>query len=136
MRKKLLALAVAGVFVLGACGGDDDDSADQGTEQGDEGSGQSADGGSADQAAGQTDGGEEAAAGEGYTPEIHSNFVSACVAQPQATEEYCECTWTAVTQVLSADEFIAYDQAVQADPSAAAPQELIDAARSCAPEGG
>jgi hypothetical protein len=106
MRKKLLALAVAGVFVLGACGDDDDDDAGSGGDDQTETSADSGDDGGDSTSSSDGDGGGDGeAAGGDYTDAEHDSFIEGCQGGGVYTEEQCECGWDYITQNVSAEEY-------------------------------
>jgi actin-like ATPase involved in cell morphogenesis len=85
-------------------------------------------GGDDDPSSGTTTGGT---ASDGYSEEIRSRFVTACAAEPGASESRCQCVFDEVKANVAIDEFLAYDTALGEDPSAAPPQWLTDAVGAC-----
>ena len=114
MSKRLALLALAAVCFVGACGGDDSD--ESGTD---------------DSAGGAETTQPEATGTEGYAPEMRSNFMNACVAQPGATEAKCECTLDEITSTVPAEDFVAYDQALRQDAATPPPSWLEAAVTAC-----
>lgn len=130
MVKRLAALAVVGALLLGACGDDDDggDEAGDGSGTTEETAGDESQGGSGDGGAEETGGG---GAGEGYTDQMRSAFVSSCTSQQGASESQCECAFDEISQTVPVAEFLEWSEALAQDPSAPPPAGVADAAASC-----
>jgi hypothetical protein len=134
MSKGFAVLALVAVLAAGACGDDDSDEtgadgdATATTDQGD-----SDDPGGGSEEPGGSDGSSEpdASAGEGYTDQVRSNFLRACVAQPGATEAQCECVFDEISTAVPVEDFTAYDQALRQDPATPAPSWLAAAVTAC-----
>jgi hypothetical protein len=95
VRRKLIGLAGATLFLAGACGGDDEPS--------------------------------------GYTDEMRRDFISQCTASAgDGALDTCGCTYDALTENLSFEEFREFDEAAREDPSAELPAEVTDAMTECA----
>lgn len=126
MTRKLAALAVASVFVLGlaACSDDDDGGFALPTGQGTTQPGADALGGAADA----DTGGAEAGS---YTQTMHDNFVGECTGQAGATPDMCECAWTSITQSVPFDEYQAFETAF-AQGATDLPDWLTSAVANCA----
>jgi hypothetical protein len=126
MTRKLVALAMASVFVLGlaACSDDDDGGsfglpAGQGTTQ---------PGGVPGGAADANTGGAEAG---GYTQPMHDDFVNECTGQPGATGDMCECAWNTITQSVPFEDYQAFETGF-AQGDTTFPEWLTSAVTSCA----
>jgi hypothetical protein len=130
MAKGMAVLALVVVLAVGACGDDDSDEADNGdgtTDSTEQDAGDATD---------ETNGNDEtsepeAPAGEGYTEQIRTNFMTACAAQAGATEAQCECTFDEIAAAVPIEEFTAYDQAVRQDPGSPPPSWLTTAVTAC-----
>ena len=131
MVKGFAVLALAAAFVVGACGGDDDDGTEAGgdtteaTAQGDtdDNGDQAGSGGDADQS--------EAPDGAGYPDQVRRNFLAACAAQAGATPAQCECTFDEISRTVPVEEFVAYDQAARQDPATPPPSWVEAAVTAC-----
>jgi hypothetical protein len=53
------------------------------------------------------------------------------VAQADATEAQCECTFDEIASAVPVEEFTAYDQALQQDPATPPPSWLTEAVTAC-----
>lgn len=144
MRKAVIGIAAASVLMLAACGDDSDDSSSGGLT-GDNGTTTLAPGGDTttvpvNQGSTTTVPGTVTTApptgGSGsYSEAEHTAFVSACVSTAgQAASSICECMWTEITQTMSYEDFVAYEELGREDPATAAanpPPELTAAAATC-----
>lgn len=135
MVKRLAALAVAGTFLLGACGGDGDDGdtaggGSDGTEQTAGGEGLGGNGGG-DGGNGETGGGGSAGGRAGYTDQMRSAYVRACTTGQGSSESECECAFDEISQNVPVLEFLAWSDDLVQDPSAPPPPAVADAVESC-----
>jgi hypothetical protein len=135
--KRLAVVAVAGVLLLGACGGDGDEAG--GTEGADDptgadGGGDGSDGGHPGGAgSGGADGigtGGGGGGGRGYSEAVRAAFVASCAAEGM-TEEQCACAYEEVRASLPYEDLRAYEEAARRDPSTPPPDELLDARAAC-----
>jgi hypothetical protein len=126
--KRFALLALVAAFVVGACGGDDDDTDAEGgaTDTTAQGEGENDDQ-TGDSETGQTG----ASDGEAYPEQFRRNFMTACAAQAGATESQCQCTFDEITRSVAVEEFVAYDQAIQQDPATPPPSWLEAAVVAC-----
>ena len=110
MYRRLLVVAVASLFVLAACGDDDDGGTlgfpGQGTTQ------------------------PQAAGGAGYSQASHDNFVNECGNFPGASGDLCECAWTTITQTVPYDQYQVFETAF-AQGSTDLPEWLTGAVATC-----
>ncbi len=56
-------------------------------------------------ACGDDEGGGGGGGGNDYPPQAEENFLKACTSQPQATQEYCQCTFDEITANVSFEDF-------------------------------
>lgn len=69
----------------------------------------------------------------GYSDETRNEFVSQCTAGAgDSARDMCECSYEAITDNMSFEEFERYDEALSDDPSAEIPAEVTDAMTECA----
>jgi hypothetical protein len=128
VHKRIALLALAAVVAVGACGGDDE--SDE-AEAGDGATATTAQGSSTDDASGDGATGEPAAALEGYTDEHRSLFVTACAAQPGASEAKCECAFDEIAGTVPFEEYSTWEQAARQDPTTPPPDGVVDAVTAC-----
>jgi hypothetical protein len=134
MSKGVAVLAMVAVLVVGACGDDDtDETGTDGDTTGatDQGDSDDTSGGSEEPGGSDESSEPDAPAGDGYTDQVRSNFLSACVAQPGATEADCECVFDEISAAVPVEDFTAYDQALRQDPATPAPSWLATAVTAC-----
>ena len=51
--------------------------------------------------------------GDEFPEHVVRNFVNSCVAQPGASEAYCECTIDRIQETMTLEEFIQADRAIR-----------------------
>ena len=78
-------------------------------------------------ACGGDDGGGGGGEGNDYPPQAEENFMKACTSQPQATQEYCQCTFDEITANVSFEDFQEAEQQIGSGGLEDAPQETRDA---------
>jgi hypothetical protein len=131
MHRKLLILAVAAVFLLGACGDDDDDGGtlgfpgQGGTTQPGQVPGANAD------PSGQAPGAGGDAGSGGYDEAMHGDFVNECSNFPGSSQPVCECAWGQITSSVPFEEYQAFATSF-ASGDTALPDWLTSAVSSCA----
>jgi hypothetical protein len=120
MRRLLPLTAAIALALTAACSHDDGSSADRDRDRDDRRSG--------DEATTTEPGDLDPAV---YAPAIRDTFVASCH-QGGVAEDHCRCAIDKIAATLPLDAFVAYEQAVLADPSTDPPRQVTAALHACA----
>jgi hypothetical protein len=72
-------------------------------------------------------GGGSGGGGSEYPAQAEENFMTACTSQPQATEEYCQCTFDEITATVPFEDFQEAEKQIGSGGINDAPKETRDA---------
>lgn len=68
--------------------------------------------------------------GEEYPRQVVENFMSACTAQPGATEEACSCAIERIQEEMTLDEFVRFE--ARLEEGGQPPSEIQEIVQECA----
>ena len=72
-------------------------------------------------------GGGGGESGNDYPAQAEENFMTACTSQPQATQEYCQCTFDEITATVPFEDFQEAEEQIGSGGLNDAPKETRDA---------
>jgi hypothetical protein len=68
--------------------------------------------------------------GDGYTAAVEANFIQSCEASGGVAEG-CRCIWDELVRTMPYEDFVAFEEAVIADPSTPNPPAVQSAFSTC-----